>query len=150
MSELENWLADHPEDRAKLADADFIRNAINETLRLHTPGSPKLRRASCDVTLPSGRHVREGEDVAADIAAANHDAQVFGADATAFNPRRAVSGVQPFGVAFGAGPHTCIGLLLELYRVGMQLDPDRTPTRQPDNPKRFATLPILMPAIDPA
>ncbi len=171
VSELENWLADHAEDRAKLADADFIRNAINETLRLHTPGSPKLRRASCDVTLPSGRHVREGEDVAADIAAANHDAQVFGADATAFNPRRAVSGVQPFGVAFGAGPHTCIGLfmtigkaaadgaeptgvlvrlLLELYRVGMHLDPDRPPTRQPDNPKRFATLPILMPAIEPA
>ncbi len=164
VSELDGWLNKHGEDRDQLGDPEFIRTSINEALRLHTPGSPKLRRASRDVSLPSGRRMREGDHVAADIAAANRDVDVFGADADAFNPRREPRSVQAFGVAFGAGPHTCIGLfmtmgkpgaeptgtlvrlLLELYRAGMRPDPDRPPTQQPDNPKRFATFPILLAA----
>ena len=145
VSELADWLERHPEDRARLADAEFLRRAISETLRLHTPGSPKLRRARRDVVLPSGHAIRADEHVAADIAAANRDTVVFGPDAGAFNLRRETGSVQPFGIAFGAGPHTCIGLfmaigkpsidgteptgtmvrlLLELYRAGMRPDPD--------------------------
>ena len=165
VSELAGWLERHPEGRGRLADPEFLRRAIGETLRLHTPGSPKLRRARRHVVLPSGHVVRADEHVAADIAAANRDTAVFGLDAGAFNLRREAGSVPPFGLAFGAGPHTCIGLfmaigkpsmdgaeptgtmvrlLLELYRAGMRPDPDNPSTFHPDNPKRYATFPILL------
>ena len=108
-----------------------------------------MRRARRHIILPSGHAVRADDHVAADIAAANRDTAVFGPDAGAFNLRRETGSVQPFGIAFGAGPHTCIGLfmaigkpsidgaeptgtmvrlLLELYRAGMRRDPDNPST----------------------
>lgn len=163
VDDLANWIDCHPDERRRLDDPSYLRRIVSESLRLHTPGEPKLRRATRDTTLPSGVHVHAGETVAADIAAANRDRDVFGANADDFDPTRNVVSAPPFGVAFGGGAHTCIGLtltigttardgpagalvrlLVSLYRRGMSKDPDRPPERHANHPKRFATFPIRL------
>jgi cytochrome P450 len=166
IAELSFWLGTHREDAGRRDDPIFLRAVASEAIRLH-PGTPvRFRRAIRDTRLSSGQFVESNEHVALDLVAANRDSAVFGADADTFNPYRALRHANPPGMAFGAGPHTCLGmaltigessvrpdqdsalgllvrLLLECYRAGVELDPDRPPTlTQQSRADQYATFPV--------
>jgi cytochrome P450 len=151
VGELLPWFAQHPEDRGRLEQRGFLRMAANEALRLH-PASPFLiRRAIRQTTLPSGITLAANEYVVLDLVKASRD-PVFGDEPDRFNPyRQPRQKIKRTGLAFGDGPHTCIGLNLsmgdtvnadrnedsppgllialirEFFRAGGDLDPERPP-----------------------
>jgi cytochrome P450 len=91
--------------------ADTIRNdqslipaAVEESLRHEAPVMFLFRTARADTTL-GGCPIAEGEHIMLGIGAANRDASVY-ADAEEFRLDR--SG-EPEHLAFGAGPHLCLG-----------------------------------------
>jgi cytochrome P450 len=90
-------------------DALFLQRCIHEALRLH-PASPVAWRravAPCEV---AGVALTPEVLLVLDMDAANRDPRVFGTDAKAFIPERALPpGVLPFGVTFGPGLHACMG-----------------------------------------
>jgi cytochrome P450 len=166
VQELSDWFTQHPEDRSRAEEADFLRKAIAEGLRLH-PASPYLiRRAIRGTRLQSGRTVREGEYVVLDLVKASLDPAVFGPEPTRFDPHRVpLARIRPMGLAFGDGPHTCIGLsmsigeagasdedvplglavyiLRELYRAGVRLDPAHPPRWNDANVRNeYAAFPV--------
>ena len=62
---LEQWFADHPEDRTLVdSDPNFLRAAAYESLRLTVGAPARLRTAIEDVTLKSGRTIKQGETIA--------------------------------------------------------------------------------------
>jgi cytochrome P450 len=169
--DLLGWLGEHPEDRAHLDDAAFLRGVCNEALRLHQNVTALVRRATKDVTLSTGLVIGAGEFVAVDTMAANRDPAAFGADADRFNPWREVAAaVRPYGLSFGTGRHVCIGLplvtpisgkpsdgeggaeramlkiLRALLAAGIELDPERPPTLLPTVEDVHASLPVLLAA----
>ncbi|MEV5560720.1 cytochrome P450 [Nonomuraea wenchangensis] len=121
------WIEEHPED-AGLAATDplFVQRCVHETVRLN-PSSPiGRRRALAPVTLRSGIQIPQGAIVVIDLQSVNRDAEVFGADAAAFDPHRTLPpNVAPFGLSFAAGMHVCIGQDLAagvVPRSGTDLD----------------------------
>jgi cytochrome P450 len=153
VNHLTAWFEEHPEDRGRATDWEFLQRAAAESLRLHLPAPSLLRIATEDVTLSSGRRITEGERVALLFTPANRDPAVFGADADRFDPyREAPAPIKPWALAFGGGIHTCVGrqlvtglsrtldevgaqeqttagistqILAELYRAGVEMDPNR-------------------------
>ena len=90
-----------------LDDRALIPTAVEELLRWTTPVISFMRTATRDVQL--GEHVvREGEPVLLLYASANRDEAVFGATAERLDVGRAPN---PH-VAFGYGPHFCLGAAL--------------------------------------
>jgi cytochrome P450 len=168
IADLETWLAEHPEDRARTDDAAFLRGVCNESLRLHPNVTALARRATQEITLGSGRVVPAGTEVALDLVTASRDAAVFGADADRFDPWRPMpDGAPPYGVAFGTGRHVCIGrplvtpvsgrptgkdegerallkIVRALVRAGVRLDPDAPPQLAPTAEDVYASLPVLL------
>jgi cytochrome P450 len=168
--ELRAWLADHDEDQLQLDNPAFLQGVCNEALRLHQNVTALVRRADLDVTLSTGRLIRSGEYVAVDLIAANQDPDAFGADAATFNPWRQVQpAIRPYGLTFGTGRHTCIGLplvtppsgkppgegegdramlriLRSLLEAGIELDPERPPTYVPTAEDVYASLPVVLTA----
>ena len=167
--EILQWLEAHPEDRALSGDIVFIKQMVNEALRLHPPVPALLRRALKPVTLMSGRQIEAGEHIAVDVEVVNEDAAAFGEDPMSFNPRRELAfGPHPYGYAFGGGPHTCLGrplatstqkadspdaplgsvvrLVLELMRAGVDIDPGADPPRLRDDTvaHRFASFDVIL------
>ncbi len=151
---VDEWVREHPDDAPRICDPEFLRLCVAESLRLHQTAPVKFRVAMKDVTLSSGRTVKQGEMVALHAPAANLDPGLFGPDANMFDPYRAPppQGLHPWGLTFGVGPHMCLGrslvtgiknrpdekygaegmmvrILRSLYRRGMALDPDRPPAR---------------------
>ena len=148
---LERWLAVHPEDRQKIeTDPEFLRRAVFESLRMTVSTPARIRIATEDVTLASGRRVSSGEAVALLFLPANQDSGRFGEAGEEYNPGRGVvDGTPPWGLCFGAGAHTCPGRPLitgsrnptgridvdgtlvslgrRFYSAGLRLDPDRPP-----------------------
>ena len=142
---LEDWWAEHPEDRARATDEPFLLNALCETIRLRAPFSPyntRMAAADCEV---AGYEVTRGREIHIERVAANRDAAVFGADAGRFNPHRPNPNLdqQRFGLGFGSGPHQCFGLrvvlgmegtggahvrlLRHLFEAGIAPDPEHEP-----------------------
>ena len=74
---LEEWFGEHPEDREKATDPEFVRKAAAESLRLHQTAPVKFRIAAKDVTLSTGRRVAEGEMVALFAPPANLEPELF-------------------------------------------------------------------------
>jgi cytochrome P450 len=169
IMELWEWCRLHPDDRDKTADVDFLRQAINEALRLH-PASPYLiRRTVRDVTLPSGTVLAAGQYVVLDLVRASRDPTVFAPNPEAFDPyRQPREKLRPTWLAFGGGPHTCIGmsmaigeasagpndpdaplgllvfLLKELYAAGIGLDPAHPPRWNDANVRNeYAEFPVV-------
>ncbi len=101
-------LADHPEQRARLAaEESLIPAAVEEMLRWVTPIVAMSRTATCPVEI-GGEHVDEGSYLVMLYAAANRDERVFGADAGDFDMTRSPN---PH-LAFGIGEHFCLGAQL--------------------------------------
>jgi cytochrome P450 len=143
---IEQWCASHPEDTK--TDSEFLRKALAESLRLHGTVPRLLRICTDDTRLASGVEIRSGRRVALDFRSANLDPDIFGADATSFNPHRMPRPPhKPWGLTFGTGPHTCIGrlvvtgipgvtegsgamMLRKLFEAGARTVPDQSPTRE--------------------
>jgi cytochrome P450 len=164
VDELDGWLRDHPEDRAKLDNPRFLRRVSNETLRLRPTFPAMIRGALRDVTLASGRPVRRGERFVIPNDAINRDPAIFGPDADRFNPYRAVPpGVHDYGLAFGVGPKNCIGkglvttvpeaadgelqrmmvqVLRALHRHGIVVDRAAVPVRTATTGEQYDVFPV--------
>ncbi len=118
---------------------------------MHLPSPALLRIALRDVTLTNGTEISEGERVACLFTPANRDFSVFGDNAKEYDPYREAPNVKPWGFAFGAGEHTCIGralvtglsprtdndegtdgtlvnIALSLLEAGLEIDPDESPS----------------------
>ena len=85
---------------------DLMPGAVDELLRYDSPVRSTLRTALHDAEL-EGRPVRAGEQVIANIDAANHDSAVFDSPDTLDITRDARR-----HLSFGAGPHYCLGAAL--------------------------------------
>lgn len=98
-------LLEHPDQLALLtADPGLTPAAVEELLRLFSIAElPLIRRATADVEI-GGTLVRTGEGVAALSAAANRDPAAF-ADPDTFDVTRD----NRRHLAFGSGPHHCLG-----------------------------------------
>ena len=166
---LDEWVAEHPEDRPKLRDAAFLRKAVAEAMRLHQSSPVRFRAAVEDVTLSTGRVVRKGETVALYAPPANLEAGIFGEDARNFNPNREPPvGTLPWGMTFGSGVHMCLGrnlvtgirgrtdekfgsdgtavkIVKAFYARGCELDPDRPPKRNTASyHDAYESVPIIL------
>ncbi|KAL6839442.1 hypothetical protein ACP4OV_030712 [Aristida adscensionis] len=99
---------------------------LNETLRLYPPAVATIRRAKRDVTLGHLSVPRDTE-LLIPIMAIHHDPELWGADATRFNPGRFADGASraakhPMAfIPFGLGPRMCIGQNLALLEAKLTL-----------------------------
>jgi cytochrome P450 len=100
-------LAAHPSERARLArEPAALPTAIEELLRFLSP-LQRMERIATEATAGSWGQAGPGEIVLLGFGRANHDPAVFPQPAVAKLERRP----NPH-VAFGNGPHTCIGIHL--------------------------------------
>lgn len=101
-------LLQHPEQLEKaIADPDRVPAILEETLRWESPVQYVFRRA----TRPFERHgvvVPVDATITLVLGAANRDPRHWGDDADRFDPDRGVG----THVAFGFGPHFCLGAAL--------------------------------------
>ena len=98
-------LADFPNEKAKLiARPELLVGAANEFIRMISPVIYMRRTATTDVEI-AGQKIAAGEKVIMYYGSANRDAAVF-ADPDRLDVERANADKH---VAFGYGPHTCIG-----------------------------------------
>ncbi|MBL0778297.1 cytochrome P450 [Streptomyces sp. CZ24] len=109
-------LLTHPDQLALLREDDSLGdNAVEELLRyLPLFRSGGMRAATRDTEL-LGRQVKEGECVVLSLSSANRDPARYGADADRLDLRRSATG----HVAFGHGPHQCLGS--QLARLEMRI-----------------------------
>jgi len=116
FDEIADWALEHPDRAADLADPGFIRGAIEETLRLHVVLPAIIREVTADTLLPSGVGVRSGATVALMFAEANRSERIFGEDSEKFDPDRPsrIPLGRAYGLAFGGGPHMCMGRRLAI------------------------------------
>jgi cytochrome P450 len=166
---LDEWLREHPADKEKLDDPEFLHRAVGESFRLHQTTPARFRAAVRDVTLTTGRKVAQGEMVALHAPVANVQTEVFGEDGRYFNPWREVpKGMQPWGMTFGLGVHSCIGrnlvtgimnsgdakhgthgtavrIMMALYTRGAELDPENPPKRPADSlHDTYESVPMIL------
>jgi cytochrome P450 len=100
-------LTDRPDLHERLRDdPELIPAFINELIRYEPPVHAVFRQATQDVEI-AGTTIPRGSFVIALVASANRDPARFPAPDT-FDLER----TGPQGLAFGAGPHVCIGSLL--------------------------------------
>ena len=98
-------LTDFPAQKAKLAARpELLAGAVNEFIRMISPVIYMRRTATRDVEI-AGQEIAEGEKVIMYYGSANRDEAVF-ADPDRLDVERANADKH---VAFGYGPHTCIG-----------------------------------------
>jgi cytochrome P450 len=96
-------LATHPGDRERIVtDPDIIPNAVEELLRVY-PMVQTARKATQDMEF-HGCPVKAGDMAAFPLAMANRDDQMF-EDGRRFDIDRGIMR----HIAFGAGPHRCLG-----------------------------------------
>ncbi len=110
-------LAQAPDERARLAAAPSrLPVAIDEWLRWLSP-LPRMPRLLAAAATIDGVHHEAGCLVAIDFASANHDASIHDAPDVPRLDRRP----NPH-VAFGAGPHTCVGAHLARVQARVLLE----------------------------
>ncbi|MGH3373867.1 MAG: cytochrome P450 [Actinoallomurus sp.] len=110
-------LLGHPEQWRLLCDRpDLIPNAAEEILRFCAPGHLFLRQTTTDTVL-AGHELPAGTEVAVCPAAANRDEAAFDRPGE-FDITRASSAGH---VAFGHGPHYCIGFRLARLELEISL-----------------------------
>ncbi|MBC8293159.1 MAG: cytochrome P450 [Proteobacteria bacterium] len=111
------WLARNPVDRARLvADPSLLPGAVDELLRFHTPVVGVARVLRRGVTL-GGHEYEAGQPITLLLGSANTDSDAFKeGDSVKFdrepNPH----------LAFGAGPHRCLGSHLARMELKIALE----------------------------
>lgn len=148
---LLDWFDEHPEDRHRATDTDFLLNSISETVRLRAPFSPYTTRMAVAEGQIAGHPIAPGQELHVHYVAANRDTTHFGEDAGEFNPDRpdpADRRMPRYGVGFGTGIHQCFGLRVVLGHEGIggahvqllqllfSLGVDRDPTGEPEGLKK--------------
>jgi len=97
-------LLQHPEELSRLRDQpELIRSAVEELLRYESPVQHAGRIAKDDMEI-CGLRLRQGDLLVFMLGAANRDPQQF-KDPSRLDLGRANNA----HLAFGAGPHFCIG-----------------------------------------
>jgi cytochrome P450 len=100
-------LASHPAELARLrADRSLLPGAVEEMLRYESPIQMTGRLVLEPIEI-AGRVIRPGRTLLLLLASANHDERLF-ADPDRFDVTRSPN---PH-VAFGGGPHYCLGARL--------------------------------------
>jgi cytochrome P450 len=97
-------------------DPTLIPQAVEESLRMHGIITRVARKVTSDVTIGTCT-LRAGEMISMAPAAAGRDPQRF-AEPTRFDLHRAPN----TNLAFGAGPHRCLGLHLARLEMTVALD----------------------------
>jgi cytochrome P450 len=111
------WLADHPEDLARVnADRSLIGSSIDEIIRFTSPSSHLGRVATKDVMI-QGCPVHKGQTVMVSIGSGNHDPEKFEHAETLMLGRRA-----NHHLGFGIGPHRCAGSHLAKLQLQVALE----------------------------
>lgn len=107
-------LAERPELLAEIqANPGLIPGLVDEAIRWTTPVKHFMRTAAEDIQL-RGQQIKAGDWLMLSYLSANRDEDVFSAPFE-FNPRREPNAQ----VAFGFGPHVCLGQ--HLARLEMQI-----------------------------
>ena len=110
-------LAQHPGQLARVkADPSFIPNLVNEGLRWASPVKHFVRRASQDYVL-HGQQIARGDRLMLLYQSANRDADVFDAPDEFRLDRKPNR-----QIAFGYGPHMCIGQHLAKQELRVMLE----------------------------
>jgi cytochrome P450 len=110
-------LVENPAELARLRDEPGLLDlAVEEMVRWTTPSVYKRRTATCDLEL-HGEKIRAGDQVLLMYAAANRDPEVF-ADPETFDVGR---NPNPH-VAFGFGPHFCLGAMLARMEIRVMFE----------------------------
>jgi cytochrome P450 len=138
-------LADRPDLRSRIvADPAIIPDVIEELLRLDGPTAFVPRVATEDVEL-CGRVIPAGAMVHVALGAANHDPVAFP------NPLEVDLGRGDRHLAFGAGPHRCLGAHLARMQMRVVLEEwhARIPDyRLSDGERPTATWPAALIGLD--
>lgn len=118
------------------ADGEYLR-LVEECLRYVTPAYNVARTATHDLEF-NGQQIRKGDTMQLMLAAANRDPEIF-EDPHRFDPFRDPKPLAAEGVAFGSGPHRCVGSMLaklelrilfeDINRRGVRLELNGTPER---------------------
>jgi cytochrome P450 len=109
-------LAQHPEDRRRIcADPSLVPTAVEELLRYYSIVTMS-RRATSDVEM-AGCPIHKGDRVIVPTATANRDPKTFPA-AEEFQVDRTPNR----HLAFGAGPHRCVGSHLARLELRVALE----------------------------
>jgi cytochrome P450 len=110
-------LAVHPEHLAAVvADPDAVHNLVEQSLRLYTPVTALARTATRDTEV-AGQTIRAGERILLLFGSANRDAKVFDEPDEFHLDRR-----DGRHLAFGIGPHRCIGSHLARLEVRIAVE----------------------------
>jgi cholest-4-en-3-one 26-monooxygenase len=118
-------LIGNPAEKEKLADdPDLLKSAVEEMLRWVTPIKNMNRTATRDVSL-DGEHLRAGDKVLVLYEAANFDEAHFEEP-----DRFAIDRSPNDHLAFGTGPHFCLGASLARLEVSAMVE--RLLRRLPD------------------
>ncbi len=117
MSFALHYLAEHAEEWRRLVDdRSLIPGAVEEFLRLSSTVTLQARNATRDLAF-RGAAISEGDVVALLFPSANHDETVF------VEPERCVLDRSPNRhVAFGFGPHVCLGAHVARLELRIMLD----------------------------
>lgn len=122
-------LGTHPDLRQQLIDRpDLYRTAVDEFLRYFSVNQQLSRTVTCDTVL-GGQHLQRNGRVIISWLAANHDEHEFD------RPDEIVLDRAPNRhLAFGLGPHRCIGshLARAMFEVMLKAVLDRIPDYQVD------------------
>lgn len=134
------YLAANPNQRRSIVeDPNRIPTAIEELLRWETPVTGVPRLCTKDTEL-GGVRLKEGELVTFLLGAANTDDQEF-ANAQSVDLGREANR----HIAFGAGPHRCLGS--HLARMEIRVALEEWHRRIPDYRIRDGEVPIYSPGI---
>jgi cytochrome P450 family 142 subfamily A polypeptide 1 len=116
---LEQLTNDPKQYDALYEDPSLIPNAVEEIIRYVTPFVNMYRTASRDYEL-HGKVIKEGQQVGLTFAAANRDPRKFN-NPHAFNIFRDFT-KEAKHLAFGLGPHFCLGASLARMEVRLSLE----------------------------
>lgn len=125
------------QDRLR-SNPDLIPKAVEEFLRLYTPYRGFARTANKDVTI-GGRLIKKDEPIALVYASANRDESVF-PNPNDFDMDRPN---MKDSVAFGLGPHQCVGAPMGRLEIRLTLEEmlSRTKRILPDGDVKMTRWP---------